>query len=254
MENLLYEKQDKVGILKINRPHAMNALNAEVLNELLKFLHHLGSQREISVLIFTGVGERAFIAGADIKEMQNMDHLQMLQFCTLGQCVSHALESAPFVTLAAVFGYALGGGLEMALACDFIYAGQSAKLGLPEINLGIIPGFGGTKRLSEAVGPRRAKEMILTGKTLTATEAFELGLVNRICSDGELLKDCLDIAQTIAKYSPHVISQAKRAVNLGHYLPVHEALELERNICAVCFAAPERAHAMTAFFNRPKKS
>lgn len=254
MDELIYEKQDKVGVLKIDRPKAMNALNTELLNELLKTLHHLRAEGEIHALILTGMGEKAFIAGADIKEMQKMDHLQMLQFCQLGQNVTLALETAPFATIAAVFGHTLGGGLEMALACDFIYAGQSAKLGLPEINLGIIPGFGGTKRLAEAVGPRLAKEMILTGKTLTATEALEAGLINRICNDAELLKDSLDTAHAIAKFSAPVISQAKRAINLGHYATIAEALEIERNMCAVCFAAPERAHAMEAFFNRPRRA
>lgn len=254
MDVLLYEQQDKVGILKINRPHAMNALNAEVLHELSKLLLQLRNKEEIAALVLTGVGERAFIAGADIKEMQTMNHLQMLRFCCLGQSVTLALEGAPFATIAGVFGYTLGGGLEMALACDFIYAGQSTKLGLPEINLGIIPGFGGTKRLSEAVGPRKAKEMILTGKHLTGAEAYEIGLVNKLCSDGELLKDCLDTAHQIAKHPAYAISQAKRAVNQGHYLTIHEALELERNMCSVCFATPEREHAMASFFNRPRKT
>lgn len=254
MENLIYEKHEAVGVLKINRPKVMNALNCEVLKELLHFLHNVPIQDGIKALIFTGEGERAFIAGADVKEMQQMDPTQMLQFCALGQTVTNALENAPFATLAAIFGYTLGGGLEMALACDFIYAGQSAKLGLPEITLGIIPGFGGTKRLAETVGARRAKEMILTGKSLTASEAYEIGLVNKVCSDGELLKDCFDTAELIAKHSPLVIAQAKQAVNQGLRLPMNEGLALERNMCAVCFAAPERAHAMTCFFNRPKKT
>jgi enoyl-CoA hydratase len=253
MKNLIYEKKDKIGLLKINRPQVLNALNKETLDELLKFLNEVSVQDGIKVLIVTGEGEKAFIAGADIKEMQQMDSLQMLQFCSLGQAVTHALDSAPFVTIAALFGYALGGGLEMALACDFIYAAQSAKVGLPEINLEIIPGFGGTKRLSSAVGIRLAKEMILTGKILAASEAYEVGLINKLCHEGDLLKECFETAEIVVKHSSHVISQAKHAINQGFHLSIPQALELERNMCAVCFSNPQRAEAMANFVNRSKK-
>jgi enoyl-CoA hydratase len=254
MENLMYEKRGYVGILTVNRPDALNALNIDVLNEMLMFLHSVPKRDELKALVLTGAGEKAFIAGADVKTMLSMDHFQMLEFCSLGQTVSKALETAPCTTIAAVFGYTLGGGLEMALACDFIYAAQSAKMGLPEINLAIIPGFGGTQRLSRVVGTRFAKEMILTGKTLSASEAYEIGLVNRICNDEELLKNALETAEQIAKHSLFAISQAKQAINSGYSLAMSEALELEKNLCALCFSTPECLVALSGFVNRHKQT
>jgi enoyl-CoA hydratase len=253
MDHLIYEKHGEVGILKINRPKVMNALNTEVLKEMWKFIHNVPHEDNLKVLILTGAGEKCFIAGADIKEMDSMTHLQMLQFCALGQSVTNALESAPCATIAAVFGYALGGGLEMALACDFIYAGQSAKLGLPEINLAMIPGFGGTQRLARAVGIRRAKELILTGKIISSSEAFEINLINRLCNDAELFKDCMDVAKTIAKHSSTPIAQAKHAINQGYHQPLSQALELERNMCAVCFPTAERIKATGSFLNPARR-
>ena len=253
MEKLIYDKRGSVGILTINRPEALNALNIELLNEMLKFLHVIPKRDELKALILTGAGNKAFIAGADIKSMAAMNAFQMLEFCSLGQAVTKALESAPCATLAAIFGYALGGGLEIALACDFIYASQSAKLGLPEISLAIIPGFGGTQRLPRAVGSRLAKEMILTGKTLSGSEAHEIKLVNRLCSDEELMKEAMETAEQIAKHSPFAIAQAKHAIHSGASMPLNEALELEKNLCALCFSTSERAHAMERFVNKSKK-
>jgi enoyl-CoA hydratase len=254
METLIYEKRGSVGVLTFNRPEAMNALNVELMNELLKFLHVVPKRDELKALILTGAGNKAFIAGADIKAMATMNTHQMLEFCTLGQAVTKALESAPCATIAAIFGYALGGGLEIALACDFIYASQSAKLGLPEISLAIIPGFGGSQRLPRAIGSRLAKEMIFTGKTLSGSEAYEIKLINRLCSDEELMKNALETAEQIAKHSPFTISQAKHAIHLGASMPLNEALELEKSLCALCFSTPERTHAMERFINKNKKS
>lgn len=253
MENLLYQQKGAVGVVTINRPLALNTLNYDLLNELLKFFQVVPKRDGLKAVVLTGAGEKAFIAGADIKAMLPMDQFQMLEFCTLGQAVTQAMESAPCAIIAAVFGYALGGGLEIALACDFIYASQSAKLGLPEINLEIIPGFGGTQRLAQAIGPRRAKEMILTGKTISASEAHSVGLINRLCSDEELMKNAIETAEQIAKHSPFVISQAKHAVRSAGSLPIKEGLDLEKNLCALCFARPERTHAMAGFVSKPKK-
>ncbi len=250
MEHLIYEKLDKIALLKINRPKAYNALNRKTLEELLEFLTAIAPKEAIQAVVLTGVGDKAFIAGADIKEMQLMNHLQMLQFCQLGQRVTTALENAPFLTVAAVNGYALGGGLEMALACDFIYASKNARLGLPEVTLGIIPGFGGTQRLARAIGTRRAKELIMSGRTLLAEEALQLGIVNRLCEEATLQAECLAVAESIVKHSFTATSQAKLAINVGYGLSMPDALELERNMCAVCFATPERAEAMASFINK----
>jgi len=253
MSNLNIKTEHGITTIHINRPEALNALNQETLEELLHFLEKTARQENIKALILTGSGDKAFIAGADIKQMHQMDHLGMLEFCALGQRVADSLEAAPFLTIAAVNGYALGGGLEMALACDFIYAANDAKLGLPEVTLGIIPGFGGTQRLSRAVGTRMAKEMIMSGLTLSAERAREIGIVNHVCPGENLLKDCFATAGKIISHSFTAIVQAKNAINMGYHLGLREALEMERNMCAVCFATKERAEGMQDFLDKREK-
>lgn len=254
MENLLYEKlEPSIGLLKINRPQVLNALNRATLEELLHFLQNKTIHDECRALILTGAGEKSFIAGADIKEMKEMSHLDMLQFCELGQEVTLALGRAPFLTIAAVTGYALGGGLEVALSCDFIYAGTNAQFGLPEVSLAIIPGFGGTQRFSRAIGTRLAKELIMSGRTFSAEEAQAWGLVNRVCAPELLLQACQTTVSEILRHSSCATLQAKRAIDAGIHLSMTEALELERNMCAVCFATEERASAMSAFLEKRTK-
>lgn len=253
MKNLVYEEKGSIATLKIFRPTALNALNREVLTELKERLELSIQEKQVKALILTGEGDKAFVAGADIREMNELDQLEMMHFCSLGQEVSLLLENAPFLTLAAVNGYALGGGLELALACDFIYASKNARLGLPEITLGIIPGFGGTQRLSRAIGTRKAKEMILTGKTLTAEEAEKIGIVNHVCDPQNLFRDSESAAETVAKYSFTAIQQAKKAINLGYSLDLPAALELEKNLCSVCFSTPERGEGMRAFLEKKRK-
>jgi enoyl-CoA hydratase len=253
MDYLKYEKDGEIGILKVNRPDALNALSAGLLKELSHFLENTVKDDCLKVLIFTGEGEKAFIAGADIKEMQGMKHTEILDFLELGQNVTHLLESAHFVTLAAVNGYALGGGLEMALACDFIYASKKAKFGLPEVTLGIIPGFGGTQRLARAVGTRTAKEMVVTGKHIAADEAHDLGIVNVLCDPDKLMDECRATAEKIAVHSAIALQQGKNAINFGYQLGIHEALEVERNMFVVCFASKEREEAMNSFLEKHKK-
>lgn len=247
MNHLKVERNGSLAILKINRPKVLNALDEATLKEMLEFLTVTAVGEKLRAVILTGEGNKAFIAGADIKEMQAMDHIGMLHFCELGQNVTHALEQAPFLTIAAVNGYALGGGLEMALGCDFIYASKNAKMGLPEVTLGIIPGFGGTQRLSRAVGTRQAKELIMSGKIMTAETAKSIGIVNQVCEEGTLLHDCLAVAQEVMKNGSIAVLQAKQAINMGYCMGMAEALELERNMCAVCFATAERLEGMNAF-------
>lgn len=253
MEFLTYEKRGETGVLTINRPKVLNALNSAVLEEMRRFLEFEAPREHLKVLILTGAGDKAFIAGADIKEMQEMPPTKVYDFLELGQRVTHLLETAHFATLAAVNGYALGGGLEMALACDFIYAKSGAKLGLPEVSLGIIPGFGGTQRLSRAIGTRLAKEMILTGKQMTSEEGMALGLVNAIFEPEKLLEACFATAERIARHSSIALQQAKSAINFGFHLGIHEALEIERNMFTVCFATKERELAMNSFLEKSRK-
>jgi len=245
MTHLQIEKIDSISIVKVNRPEALNALNEAVLLELRDFL----TQDDSRVLILTGAGDKAFVAGADIKAMEKMDQSEIEDFCELGHSVMNLLDHGKQATIAAVNGYALGGGLELALACDFAFASRNAKLGLPEVTLGIIPGFGGTQRLSRAVGTRKAKEMILTGKPVKAEEAEKIGLVNRVCDPEKLLEECLDVAKLIAGQSPAAIAQAKRVINEGADAELREALELEKQSFVECFATPERKAAMQAFLS-----
>lgn len=247
MNNITYEIDQQIAILKVNRPSVLNALNRSVLEELLHFLQKTAVEEKIKAIILTGAGEKAFIAGADIKEMQGMRPEQVLEFCKLGQNVANALETAQSVTIAAINGYALGGGLEMALACDFIYASEKSYLGLPEVYLGLIPGFGGTQRLTRAVGMRMSKELILTGKTFSAPIGKEIGLVNRVCTPENLLSECLATVNEILKHPFSAVMGAKNAVNCGMLLEVSQGFELERNICSACFDTVERKAAMTAF-------
>lgn len=252
MDYLLFEKIDRVGILTINRPKALNALNMQILLEMHQFLSQDILKEGIQVLIVTGAGEKAFIAGADIKAMNAMNSVQMYDFLTLGQKVTLLLERADFVTIAAVNGFALGGGLEMALACDFIYASAKAKLGLPEVTLGLIPGFGGTQRLARAVGTRKAKEMVFTGNFIRAGEAKALNLVNEVVEPEQLKDVCLEVAGKICGNSFFAVLEAKRSINLGYNISLPEALEMEKQMCTVSFTTDDRVEGMDAFINKRK--
>lgn len=254
MNNLIFEKQSPyIGILKINRPEVLNAINKATLEEMLDFLQTKIKQEDCRVLIITGAGEKSFIAGADIKEMKNMAYTEMLQFTQLGQEVTQAISKAPIIAIAAVNGYALGGGFEMALACDFIVASKNAKFGLPEVSLGIIPGFGGTQRLSRIIGTRQAKELIMSGRTFNAEEAYARGIINHLFDSESLIKEACLISLEIIRHSHFAIIQAKRAIDTGYSLSMEEALELERNMCTVCFATEECNAGMAAFLERHHK-
>lgn len=253
MQNISFEMiatpgEGGLGLITINRPKALNALNTETLSELLTLLN--GAAKAAKVLIVTGAGEKAFVAGADIEEMAAMDHIDMLHLTDLGHQVMRKLETMPAVTIAAVNGFALGGGLELALACDFIYASEKAKLGLPEVSLGLIPGFGGTQRLARAIGTRRAKEMVFSAKIIKVDEALRMGIVNKICSPETLLDTCKELAQTIAKNSFFAVTQAKRAINFGSEAALDEGLELEKHACATSFATEDRSEGMRAFLDK----
>ena len=179
-KNILLSFEGDVGILMINRPKAMNALNVETLQEIQMGIQEVRNHPEAKVLIITGAGEKAFIAGADISEMRGMNSIEALNFSKLGHLTLKMLEDLDRPVLAAVNGFALGGGTETALACDFIYASENAKFGLPEVTLGVFPGFGGTQRLPRLIGKGKAKELIMTGKMISSQEAFALGIANRV--------------------------------------------------------------------------
>lgn len=254
MQNLIYEKlNNHIGLLKINRPDVLNALNKACLEELYEFLQNKDLRKDCKALILTGSGEKSFIAGADIQEMKNMSPVDIVEFCHLGQKVANALSEAPFLTIAAVNGYALGGGCEMALACDFIYASQKALFGFPEVSLALIPGFGGTQRFARAVGTRLAKEYIMSGRTFSAETAKEIGLVNQVVDSESLITTCMTVASEVTKHSHFAVVQAKRAIDAADNMSLEEGLELEKNIFSACFATQERLDAMSAFLEKRSK-
>jgi enoyl-CoA hydratase len=238
---------DKTAVIWVNRPKVRNALNSQLLKELARLLREIAQHSTYRALILTGAGDKAFIAGADIEEMERMTSVEMQAFLQLGSEVATLLETLPLVTLAAVNGYALGGGLEMALACDFIYASPQAILGLPEVKLGLIPGFGGTQRLMRAVGVARAKELIMSGRMISAEAAHAIGLVNKVCEGNTLLEECLKVAAEIADHGTTAVNSAKRAICEGSDLPLQQGLALEQACFLTCFATEERKRAMKAF-------
>lgn len=250
MQHFTYKISEGLALLQIDRPQVMNALNRKLLEGLLHFLETVALEEKVKALILTGMGEKAFISGADVKEMSRFTQQEAMEFCELGQKVANELETAPFVTIAAVNGYALGGGLEMALACDFIYASKTAVLGLPETKLGLIPGFGGTQRLASVVGMRKAKELIMRGKTFKAQEALEMGIVNYVCEPHKLLEECTKTAKEILSHSSDAVLGVKNAINVGMQLKLPQALELEKGIFANCFETVERSDAMKTFLEK----
>jgi enoyl-CoA hydratase len=250
MEFVRLEQEGAVAVLTIDRPKALNALNQQVLKELEAAIAQVAREPAVRALILTGGGEKAFVAGADIAEMQAYTPAQALMFAQLGHRVLAALEALHVPTIAAVNGFALGGGCELALACDLIYASEKAKLGLPEVTLAVIPGFGGTQRLTRLVGKARAKELIFTGDFVDAAKAKELGLVLEVLPPAELLAHCRKIAATIAKRGPVAVSQAKRVVEHGADLPLKDACELERQAFALLFGTSDQREGMKAFVEK----
>jgi enoyl-CoA hydratase len=246
---LTVEKKEQVCILTINRPDALNALNTVTLTELTEAIDDLEKDLSITVVILTGAG-RAFVAGADIKEMTEMTPLEAKEFSAKGHTLARKMEKSRLPFIAAVNGHALGGGCELMMACDFAIAAKQAKIGQPEINLGVIPGFGGTQRLPRLVGPARAKELLYTGKIIDAAEAHTLGLVNRVTEDSQLLTEALKIASVIASKSPLTISWLKQMVTEGMMIDLETACSLEKTVFSLCFSTHDQKEGMKAFLEK----
>ncbi len=251
MQYLHMEMRDDIVLATLARPQHRNALNKALLGELRVALE-AAEQNGTKVFMLTGEG-RAFAAGADIAELASMDPSQVLQFCHQGQQVAALLERSPFLTIAAVNGYALGGGFEMALACDLVYASEQAQFGFPECMLGLIPGFGGTQRLARTVGLHKAKELIFTGARLSAEAAAALSLVNQVISAENLIEHCWKTAREINVNSFSALIQAKNVINSSAYLPMEESLELESRMCTLCFTTEECAKALHGFLSHRSK-
>jgi enoyl-CoA hydratase len=246
--------EDKIALITIHRPEALNALNRTVVNELESALRQLASMDHDSlrVLIITGGGEKSFVAGADIKEIHQLSPTDALKFAEQGQRILREIEKLKVPVIAAVNGFALGGGLELALACDFIYASENAKLGLPEVGLGLIPGFGGTVRLSRAIGPARAKEMILSAMPLSATEALQVGLVNKVLPPAELMTEVRRLATVIAGRGPVALDLAKRSIQETAWLPIDEAMNFEARQFSNLFKTADVFEGTKAFIDKRK--
>jgi len=251
-KNLIIDIKDGIAIVKVNRPKALNALNSETLDEIKNAAVSLNNNKDVWVVIVTGEGDKAFVAGADIVEMKDMTALEGMQFSQRGHEALSALENMSKPVIAAVNGYALGGGFEIAIACDFIYASDKAKVGFPETTLGIHPGFGGTQRAAKLVGLAKAKEMIFTGKTITAQEAYEMGFINKIVPHADLMKEVLSLAEKIKANGPFAVRLAKECVNKSLYLGMDEGLMLEAKDFGLCFATKDQKEGMTAFVEKRK--
>jgi enoyl-CoA hydratase len=250
--DLLIDKNDGVATLTINSPRTMNALNSKILGELECALYELNLDASVKVVILTGAGDKAFVAGADIKEMSAMNSFEGHQFGLKGQRVMMLIERMTKPVIAAVNGYALGGGLELALACDFIYASEKARFGFPEVTLGIMPGFGGTQNLARLIGPNKANEMIFTGRMLAAEKAQAWGIVNEIYAPEELLPKVLETARIIAQVGTLGVSYAKDAIANGLNMGKEDGFRYEASLFGVLFATEDQKEGMGAFVEKRK--
>jgi enoyl-CoA hydratase len=251
-KNIIIEKKDSIGIIKINRPKVLNALNKETIIELTEAVLELEHDKKINVVILTGQGEKAFIAGADISQMENMTSLEAKKFSEKGHNMLNSIEKSRLTFIAAVNGYALGGGCEILMACDIVIANKSAKLGQPEINLGICPGFGGTQRLPRLVGKMKAKELLLTGRNIDADEAKEIGLINLVVDDDKLMEEAEKIAGKISNKSSVQISFIKELVNKGADIDLDTANSLEISYFTSSFSTHDQKEGMKAFLEKRK--
>lgn len=250
MSVVLKEREGGVAILTLNRPDKLNALNVELLATLELALVELENDRTVGCVVLTGAGEKAFVAGADIATMKELTSMEAKHFSDVGHRVCSRIERAHFPVIGAVNGFALGGGCELALSCDFLYASEKAKFGQPEVNLGVIPGFGGTQRLARRVGLGRARELCYTGDTLGAEEALRIGLVNRVVPQAELLSAAKATAAKICTKGPLAIAQAKRVILRGADVSIDIANELEAQAFATLFDTLDQREGMTAFLEK----
>jgi 3-hydroxypropionyl-coenzyme A dehydratase len=286
MSNLKYiqlESQGEVAILRINRPEALNAMNTDVVSELSQTVDKVGADESIKVIIITGVGEKSFCAGADISYMVDIDPITAEKYASSAQSVLNKIERLDKPVIGAINGYALGGGCELAMVCDIRIASSNAKLGQPEVTIGIPPGWGGTQRLMRLVGPAKAKELVFTGKMIPAEEAFQLGLINNVVSlspddnlppeittddkekqkernnqvakllNNKLMNECIAMAKQIAKNSFNAVKVSKMLVNRGMDADLDTGLRLEIYGWSLCFAHEDRKKMMSDFLNKSKK-
>ena len=252
--NLLFEKEDSIGLLTINRPQVLNALNRETMTEISQVVGKIATDPEVAVLIITGAGEKSFVAGADISEMRTLSALEGRAWSKFSQATFNAIENLPQPVIAAVNGYALGGGCELAMSCDIRIASYKAKFGQPEVLLGVVAAFAGTQRLPRLIGKGRAKELLFTGDQIDAAEACRIGLVNKVVPAGELLTAAKALAAKIISRGPVAVQLCKAAVNEGLDMDLESAQAYEAEVFGLCFATADQKEGMNAFVEkRPAK-
>lgn len=246
-------KSDGICIIKINRPEKLNAMNSDIAKEIISIFEKTGTDDSVKVIILTGEGDRAFSAGADIEYMSKISPDESVEYAKLGQLLTATVENVRQPTIAAVNGFALGGGCELAMSCDIRIASDTAKLGQPEVTIGIPPGWGGTQRLLRIVGIAKAKELVYTGKMIKADEAKEIGLVNHVVPLASLMDEAMKMAKTIAENSAMGVQMSKTAINKGRNADLDTGLGVELLAWRNCFTHPDREQRMTAFVNKSKK-
>jgi enoyl-CoA hydratase len=242
-----------IATVTINREAQLNALSSQVIAELTHAACELDVSSDIRAVILTGAGEKAFVAGADIAEMVELTPTQAHAFSEMGGALGETIENSDKAWIAAVNGFALGGGCELALACDFIHASETAKFGQPEVKLGVIPGFGGTQRLPRRVGVAKAKELCMTGDVITAAEALRIGLCDAVWPQAELLGKVRDVATRIAANGPLAVAECKRLIHLGQTTTLDHALAMEQRSFGLLFATEDQREGMAAFLAKPKR-
>ena len=252
MNNVKVDVKNEIAYVTIDRPKALNALNSETLKELNETFSDIRDRKDVKVLILTGGGEKSFVAGSDISEMVNATAQEGRAMSMLAYETFNMLEEMPQVTIAAVNGFALGGGCEISMACDIRVASKNAIFGQPEVGLGIIPGFGGTQRLPRLVGKGIAKELIFTTDSIKADEAYRIGLVNHVVEKEELIDYCTKMAEKIISKASYAITLAKQVINLGLESDLHTGIQLEANTFASTFETHDKKEGMTAFLEKRK--
>ena len=252
MTNVLLEKKGNISVATINRPKALNALNSDVLTDLGELVDIVNADSEIRALIITGSGEKAFVAGADIGEMSTLTPEEGEAFGKHGNDVFRRIETLPIPTIAAINGFALGGGCELSMSCDIRICADTAVFGQPETGLGITPGFGGTQRLARLVGPGMAKQLIYTAKNIKADEALRIGLVNAVYPLEELMAAAEKLAETIANNAPIAVRACKKAINDGLEVKMDDAIVIEEKLFGSCFKTADQIEGMSAFLEKRK--
>lgn len=251
-KTVLLEVKNGIGYITINRPEALNALSSQVLTDLNEVLDQVEKSEEIRVVIVTGAGEKAFVAGADIKEMDLMSPIQAFEYMTFANDTFTRLSDLRQPTIAVLNGYALGGGMELALSTDIRIGFEKTVVGFPEVGLGIIPGFAGTQRMSRLIGTSRAKELIFTARTVKGQEAYELGILNKLVPAEELLSSAEELAAAIMKNAPLAVEKAKHVIQVGAELPLKNAIRLETEAEALLFSTEDKLEGMRAFVEKRK--